>query len=142
MEKPDKRISEFIAEHHVMNIATVENNQPYIAHCYYVFLEEENAFVFTSDKETKHAQQFIKNKNLAAGIALETKTIGKIRGLQITGIVEEAEGHWLSKSKKVYLKAYPFALLHLETMWILHVNFFKLTDNRLGFGTKIYWQAI
>lgn len=140
MNQPDKRIFKFISEHHVLNLATVVDNSPYISHCYYTFIKEENCFVFTSDKKTKHIQQILQNPKVAAGIELETKVIGKIRGLQITGTVEEAKDEWLIKAKNAYLKAYPFALLHLETMWILRVDFYKFTDNRLGFGTKIIWK--
>ena len=141
MEKPDKRIFDFIAEHHVLNLATLRADRPYIAHCFYVFVPEDNFFVFTSDEKTRHAKEMLDNKHVAAGIALETKTVGKIRGLQIEGTVAKAEGDSLSKAKKYYLKAYPYALLHLETMWILRPTFYKLTDNRLGFGKKIIWSA-
>ena len=140
MNPPDPRIFKFIKEHHVLTLATYSNEGPYISHCYYVFLPKENCFVFTSDEKTRHVQQFILNKRVAAGIALETKVVGKIRGLQITGNVEEAKGEWNSKAKIAYLKAYPFALMHLETLWIFRPDFFKLTDNRLGFGTKIIWN--
>lgn len=139
MNEPDKRIVKFIKEHHVLTLATAIENQPYISHCYFVYLSEENVFIFTSDKKTRHINQIEKNQKVAAGIALETKVVGKIRGLQITGKVEEATGDWLSKTKIAYLKKYPFALLHIETMWLLKPDFFKLTDNRLGFGTKIIW---
>jgi uncharacterized protein YhbP (UPF0306 family) len=105
-----------------------------------VYSESENYFVFTSDPETRHGKEMTANKKTAAGIALETKTIGKIRGLQITGTIEKAEGELLKTAKKLYLKAYPYALLHLETMWILRPEFYKLTDNRLGFGKKLTWK--
>jgi uncharacterized protein YhbP (UPF0306 family) len=140
MNAPDKRIYKFIKEHHVMNLATSKNNQPYISHCYYVFLPEENCFIFTSDEKTRHVQHFLENPKVSAGIALETKVVGKIRGLQITGEVEEAKDEWQKKAKSAYLKAFPYALMHLETLWILRPDFYKLTDNRLGFGTKIRWE--
>jgi uncharacterized protein YhbP (UPF0306 family) len=140
MKKPDRKIIDFIDEHHVLTLATTAGEQPYIAHCFFVFMEEENIFVFTSTRETRHGTEMTANNKVAAGIALETKTVGKIRGLQITGIIEMAEGEMLKKAKKAYLKAYPYALLHLETLWILKPEFFKLTDNRLGFGKKIVWK--
>lgn len=140
MNKPDKRIIDFIEEHHVLNLATSIDNQPYIAHCFYVFNPDLNAFIFTSDEKTRHGKEMLRNEQVAAGIPLETKTIGKIQGLQITGVVEKAKGKDISMAKKVYLKSYPYALLHLETMWILYPNFYKLTDNRLGFGKKLIWE--
>ncbi len=137
---PDKRIFKFIKEHHVLTLATSVNNLPYISHCYYVFLPEKNIFIFTSDEKTFHIQNVIVNEHVAAGIALETKVIGKIRGLQITGVLQKALNDDYDMARKVYLKAYPFAALHLESLWILTPDFYKLTDNRLGFGTKILWK--
>ena len=46
----------------------------------------------------------------------------------------------IEAAKNIYLKAFPYALLHLETLWIIEPDFYKLTDNRLGFGKKIIWQ--
>jgi len=142
MNQPDKRIIDFILEHHVLNLATSYKDMPYMAHCFYVFLPDINAFVFTSDKKTRHGVEMLSNKNVAAGIPLETKTIGKIQGLQITGRVEEAKGKDIAMAKKAYLKSYPYAVLSLETMWLLYPDFYKFTDNRLGFGKKLIWQNV
>jgi len=142
MNQPDQRILEFINEHHVLNLASCSDNQPYMAHCFYVYLKKINAFVFTSDEKTRHGQEMLLNAQVAAGIPLETKTIGKIQGLQMTGVVRQAKDKDVSMAKKAYLKAYPYAVLHLETMWILYPDFYKFTDNRLGFGKKLIWGKI
>jgi hypothetical protein len=42
--------------------------------------------------------------------------------------------------KSVYFKRFPYALAMNPTLWKIKVEFFKLTDNRLGFGKKIMWQ--
>jgi uncharacterized protein YhbP (UPF0306 family) len=97
-------------------------------------------FVFTSDKETRHGKEMLENPNVGANIVLETKTIGKIQGLQIMGVAEELQSAELKLGKKAYLKKYPYAVLKLETMWGLKVDFLKLTDNRLGFGKKLIWK--
>lgn len=135
-----QRIIEFIGEHHILSLATSINNQPYCATCFYVYLEEENCFVFTSDLKTRHAKEILENENVAATIALETKTIGKIRGLQILGKCQIAEGDLQSKARKKYLKEFPFAILKMTKLWVLKVDYFKMTDNRLGFGKKLIWS--
>ncbi len=137
----DKKIIEFIDQHHVLTLATTANEQAYVANCFYIFLPEENTFIFTSDPKTRHGNEMLSNSKVAASIVLETKAIGKIQGLQIIGnsiaLTEEAE----KKAKKAYLRIYPYAILKLETMWALKVNFYKLTDNRLGFGKKLIWES-
>ena len=42
--------------------------------------------------------------------------------------------------KKNYFKAFPYALAMNPKLWQIRVDFFKLTDNTLGFGKKIIWQ--
>jgi len=137
---PDQKIYNFISEHHVLSLATSINGQVYLANCFFIFNAENNEFIFTSSVETRHGKEMLENPNIAANIVLETKTIGKIQGLQITGIASKLDGKLEKKAKKQYLLKYPYAILKTETMWSISVDFFKLTDNRLGFGKKIIWH--
>ena len=140
MDNSIEKINSFIGEHHVLTLATAIDNQPYISNCFYIYNKDTNSFVFTSNPETRHGSEMLNNTNVAAGIVLETKAVGKIQGLQITGTVVALEGSESKKAKIAYLKNYPYAILNMETMWELKVDFFKLTDNRLGFGKKLRWE--
>ncbi len=135
---PDK-ISRFIGEHHVLTLATCCNNLPWTANCFYIWLEEEQAFVFTSDDDTRHISDSIKNDFVAGSVVLETRHVGKIQGLQFQGQLEKAKGDMYKTCRKAYLKAYPYAILKKTDLWLLRVRFMKLTDNRMGFGKKLYW---
>jgi len=137
---PENRIVDFFKEHHVLTLATCNMEQPYCANCFYAYLEEENAFVFSSDIDTRHAIEAEGNSKVAASIVLETKTIGKIQGVQIIGEMKVLEGEMLRKANKVYLKAFPYAVLKSTKLWVLEVSFIKMTDNRLGFGKKLIWE--
>ncbi len=136
----EERILEFIKAHHVLTLATAKDNQPYCCNCFYVYHPDNNCFVFSSDEDTKHIQDVRQNAQVGASIVLETKTVGKIQGLQITGTLKEAEGDALKVYKKMYLKQFPYAILKSTKLWVLEVDFLKLTDNRLGFGKKIIWR--
>ncbi|MFO7863166.1 MAG: pyridoxamine 5'-phosphate oxidase family protein [Salinivirgaceae bacterium] len=140
MSNPDKQIVDLIKKHHVLTLATCVDNRPWCASCFYAWLSSENAFVFTTDKSTLHGKQAILNENVAANIYLETKVIGKIRGLQVAGSLEQPTGELLEKVRKRYLKRFPYARLMETTMWILYPTTLKLTDNRLGFGKKLIWE--
>jgi uncharacterized protein YhbP (UPF0306 family) len=135
----DSRIIKFFRKHHVLTIATTVDNEPWCANCFYVYLEEENALVFTTDIDTRHGKEFIKNPNVAGSVVLETMVIGKIRGVQFQGIVSEPEGELLSKAKWSYLKKFPPAALMDTHLWIVRLTLIKMTDNRLGFGKKLLW---
>jgi uncharacterized protein YhbP (UPF0306 family) len=136
----DSKIIHFFRKHHVLTIATTVENEPWCANCFYVYLEEENALVFTTDTETRHGKEFIKNPHVAGSVVLETMVVGKIRGIQFQGIVSEPEGDLLSKAKWAYLKKFPPAVLMDTHLWVVKLTLIKMTDNRLGFGKKIIWK--
>ena len=140
MQKPEKRIVEFIHEHHVLTLATFSENLPWCANCFYVYLEDENCFVFTSDEKTKHVQDVKTNDLVAGSVVLETKTIGKIQGIQFRGRMTIPEENLASIAKKAYLKRFPYAALMKTSLWVVHVGYIKMTDNRLGFGKKLIWE--
>jgi len=140
MEKPDKIILEFLKKHHVLTLATAINNEPWCANCFYSFLKDEMILVFTSDEKTKHIQDALQNHIVAGSIVLETSVVGKIQGIQLTGILTESSGELGSKEQISYLKRFPFAVLSNTKLWMFRIKTVKMTDNRLGFGKKLYWE--
>jgi uncharacterized protein len=136
----DERIIRFFKKHHVLTIATSVNDEPWCANCFYVFIEKENSLVFTTDPETRHGKEFLKNKFIAGAVVLETAVIGKIKGIQFQGIVSEPEGDLSERVKRAYLKRFPVAMLMDTHLWIVELTHIKMTDNRLGFGKKLVWK--
>jgi len=135
----DRRIIKFFRKHHVLTIATSVNDESWCASCFYVYLEEENALIFTTDLKTRHGQEFLKNTKVSGAVALETKIIGKIQGIQFQGIVTEPDGELAGKAQKAYIKRFPVAMLMDTHLWVVTLTHIKFTDNRLGFGKKLLW---
>ncbi len=136
---PDRRITRFFRKHHVLTIATYTGNEPWCANCFYVYLEEENSLVFTSDTSTRHGKEFLENSLVAGSVVLETMIVGKIRGIQFQGVISEPEGELLARAKKAYLLRFPVAALMDTHLWVVKLTYIKMTDNRLGFGKKLIW---
>lgn len=136
----DDKIIRFLRKHHVLTVATSVNNEPWCANCFYVYLQDENALVFTTGTETRHGREFLENKLVAGTVVLETQIIGKIRGIQFQGSVSEPEGELSDKAKTAYLKRFPVAMLMETRLWVVRLTHLKMTDNRLGFGKKIIWR--
>jgi uncharacterized protein YhbP (UPF0306 family) len=132
--KTDEKFTAFINEHHVLNLCTCRDNLSWSSSCFYVF--SENSFVFASDEKTRHMQNIAQNPFVSGTIALETKEVGLIQGLQFKGVVKRASTH----GKKLYFKTYPFARALFPTLWEIEITYAKLTDNRLGFGRKLEWS--
>ncbi len=141
MNLPEKRIVDFIHEHHVLTLATSIENDAWCANCFYVYLDDENCFVFTSDNETKHVQDVKVNHRVAGSVVLETRIVGKIRGIQFRGTMEIPDDRLMSKAKIAYLKKFPFAVLMKTSLWSVKLDYIKMTDNRLGFGKKLIWKT-
>jgi len=140
MAELDKRIVAFIQEHHVLTLATCFEEEAYCSSMFYVFLEEESCFVFTSDKDTRHILDISHNLFVAGSIVLETEMVGRIQGLQFQGMVFEASNDFKKKAKKAYLNRFPYAVLSSTPLWAIEITFAKLTNNKLGFGKKLIWK--
>lgn len=138
MNKLSSKISDFIKDHHVLALASVDaQGESSSCSVFYVFDEEEISFVFASDEKTEHMQNISKNERVSGSIHLETKEIGTIRGIQVKAKVSIAD----AKDKKAYLKAFPYAIVMKDIqVWKMKVHHLKYTDNRLGFGKKEIWE--
>ena len=139
-EELHKRIRSLLRRHHLLSIATVSDRGAWCASCFYAWDEEKNTLVITTDPETRHGAEFRANPAVAGTIALETKRVGCIRGVQFTGIVSEPEGDDLRRARRIYLKRFPYALVADLHLWVISPDHIKLTDNRLGFGHKEIWN--
>jgi len=87
MPEMSPRITRFLRQHHVLTLCTTSDQGSWCAHVFYAWMPEENALVFTSGPETRHAREMLANPRVSGGIVLETKVVGRIGGVQVTGEV-------------------------------------------------------
>ena len=133
----DKRIADFIGRHHILTLATSVEGEPYCAACFYAYDKERNLFIFTSDTTTRHGKEMEENANVALSIALETRVVGRIQGLQIVGKAQRGD----SKAQATYIKRFPYTAVVPLSLWMVAPTMMKLTDNTLGFGKKLIWES-
>ena len=136
----DQQIILFLNEHHLLTLATSQNNKPYCCNLFYVYDQVSNQLIFSTETKTKHAQDFITNTNVAGSVALETKNVSKIQGVQLLGTIQELKGERLKIAKEQYIKAFSYAASMDLHLWVMPLNFIKMTHNKLGFGKKLIWQ--
>lgn len=137
----DARIVRFLGRHHVLTLATVSDKEPHCCTLFYVYEPERNRFVVTSSQDTLHVRQVSENPRVAGAVALESKVIGKLQGIQLRGSMNRPAGDELASARKAYLMRFPFAALMDIELWVIEPDYLKLTDNRLGFGKKLIWEA-
>lgn len=136
----DKRISSFLSSQTNFTIAVSENNKPYCANCFYVYDAERNRLVFKSKPETLHISIALVNGQVAGTITPDVLDKTRIQGIQFTGVLfsSSARDHYAAKA--AYYTRYPFALTVPGDLWVIELHTLKLTDNTLGFGTKLNWK--
>ena len=130
----DKKVENFLKKHHILTLSVCCENEIWSATCFYAFDVNRISLLIACDKNTKHMQMALKNPNVSVCIALETKIIGKIQGLQINGKISETQ------NKDCYFKTFPYTKILNPTIFEIKINFLEFTDNNLGFGKKIIWE--
>ncbi|WP_281529676.1 hypothetical protein [Campylobacter hominis] len=132
MENFDK----FLKKMKLLSLSVCENNTPYAFSAFYAYDEKSKFFAIASDSKTRHIQISIKNPKVSGTVALDTRIIGKIKGVQFNGILSPAD----ETAKKIYFKKFPFALAMKPEIFKIHIVWLKFTDNSIGFGRKFLWQ--
>jgi uncharacterized protein YhbP (UPF0306 family) len=133
----DERFAKFIKRHHVLTLATIDGEgMPYVANCFFAYDKERNLFIFTSDTSTKHGAHMTENTNVALSVVLETRVVGRVQGLQVTGTATRGD----DQAQRTYIKRFPYAAVAPLTLWMVSPKMMKLTDNTLGFGKKLIWE--
>lgn len=133
----DKRIIDFIKEHHVLTIAVSDGDDLWCANAFYALHEEDHSLIITSEESTRHIKIALRDGRATGSIVLETETIGLIRGLQWKGTISKGDNKLTSPHRQTYLKRFPYAILSGADLWVIKFEELKYTDNRLGFGKKL-----
>ncbi|MDP3291717.1 MAG: hypothetical protein Q8M43_06770 [Sulfuricurvum sp.] len=131
----DKKIISFIQNHHLLSLATM-GERLWCCSMFYAYDAETISFIVASDETTEHMNNVSGCSSVAGTVAFETKTVGKIQGIQFSGVMAQAE----IKGYDLYFKAFPYARIMNPTLWEIRLDEVKMTDNTLGFGKKVIWK--
>ena len=141
MNPVQPEILRFIAKHRLLTLATTYNDEPWCAHCFYAYFPEHNVFVLHSDSHTLHIEQVSHNCYVAGSVVLESWLVGRLRGLQLQGVVMPVAPALQKLAEQRYKQRFQVARLMNLKLWQLDVTLLKYTDNRLGFGKKLLWRS-
>lgn len=132
----DKKIISFIQNHHLLSLAT-QGERLWCCSLFYAYDAKNSLFVVVSDPETEHMHNVAHDPFVAGTVALETKTVGKIQGIQFIGEMNRCGA---SAEKELYFRAFPYARVMNPILWTIRLDEIKMTDNTLGFGKKLSWK--
>lgn len=136
----DKRILKYIGLNKVFTLATSIDNTPYCANCFYAHDEETDTLIFLSDNSTRHIKEAIENKTVAGTIQNGVTIVSEIKGVQFRGEMIDITEKEQQEFYSIYYKRFPFAKGKPSPIWVVKLNWIKMTDNSLGFGTKLIWE--
>ena len=136
MDRTIEAIESFLDDHHLLTLAT-SGERLWCCSMFYAYLPDELAFIVASDPKTEHMHNVAKNASVAGTVALETKIVGKIRGIQFAGTMAKAE---TAEARDRYFGRFPYARAMNPTLWTIRLDEIKMTDNTLGFGKKLMWK--
>lgn len=142
-----ERILAFLANHHVLSLATVGEDGPRATNLFYAC--DDLALVWVSADDARHSRDVDTDPRVAVTIAPDCEDFTVIRGLQINGtahrVIDPAER---SRLRRLIERRYPF-LQRLDdapaklreayagvSVYRLEPSRIVLIDNTKGFGHK------
>jgi uncharacterized protein YhbP (UPF0306 family) len=98
---------ELIDEQSTMTLATAKEDIAWAAPVYYVFFK--SCFYFFSDPDSRHIREALRSGQASSAIHAPASTWQEIRGIQMSGVVEDVSTHVESwGAVRAYLKKFPF----------------------------------
>lgn len=141
MQSVPEAIRDFLQQHQVLSMAVCHDDVPWSASAFFAYDDAQQRLLFLSSLDTRHGQMLSSNKKVAGTIAAQFVDIDQIHGLQFHGIAQmlqqPAEN---APALQLYYQRFPQARGMNAPIWEISLQHLKLTDNRLGFGTKIQWH--
>ncbi len=139
----DRRIKRFLRAHKVMTLGVVLDGGSWSAPLFYAFDEECGRLVFTSSSSSAHICGALTNPCVSVSIVGRSRTVARLRGAQIVGELNGCSqlSADYAECRKIFLRRFPFAARTLDDLWYIDIASIKYTDNRLGFGKKLYYNS-
>jgi uncharacterized protein YhbP (UPF0306 family) len=135
-----KKVLAFIQSQTVITLCVCDNNIPYTAMCYYVYLPEENIIVFKSKPDTNHMNVALKNSLVAGAVRQDKLLSTNVVGVQLTGMLLSNNNNLLSIATRKYYMKYPFAVAISGDIWMIRPDAIKYTENKMGIMGKEEYQ--
>ncbi len=127
----------YLKKQHVLSVCASAEGELWCANCFYLFDEKRMAFWLMSDTQTRHGELMLRNARVAGTINGQPKRVALLRGVQYQGNIHLSDD---AQALTAYQRRFPVAKKVVAPLWQLKISELKMTDNTLGFGSKIIWQ--
>ncbi len=165
--RPDEQIIKFLKKRHILSLCVscdaklldldelafknaglcapnpAQNIITHTNSCFYAYCEDLNALIIASSPRSAHIQIALQNPKICLNIALDTKIIGYIQGIQARADFFALSSLNQNSQKlcvRAYFVRYPYAISLNPTLYILKLTWLKYTNNALK--NKLIWQNL
>lgn len=138
MPLPDS-MAEFMADHHVVSVATLDDEGVWCASCFYAFDPHAARLIILSGAETRHGAAMLARSAVSGTISGQPRHLRDIRGVQFSARAERLESVARHEALRLYTLRHPLAKLKTTDVWALSLDRVKFTDNHRLFGHKTHW---
>lgn len=140
MHRLPDNIIHFIERHHVVSLATLDEQGLWCANCFYSFDSDNAGLIILSNTTTRHGKAMQAMPAISGTIAAQPESILDIQGIQFTARASLLQGQSAKQALQRYYTRHPLARLKKAEIWSLEFDSIKFTDNALRFGHKTRWQ--
>lgn len=130
-----EKFSEFLNEMHLLSYAVLRDGLPYASSAFYAYDEKNIRLIVAGSEKSSHIKAALLHSAVSGTIALDTRIVGRIRGIQFQGEIFRGG----EEDIKIYLKKFPYAKILSPEIFKIEISWMKFTDNTLGFGKKLEW---
>jgi uncharacterized protein YhbP (UPF0306 family) len=143
-------VARYLAQHHVMTLATQGPDGPWASAVFYA--PHGDALVFLSSPSTRHGRNLAADARCSAAIHSDVDDWQLIRGIQLEGRVDGLDGDERERAIEHYAQKFPFVRPAVAAPAVLQalarVRWYRLRierlhfiDNRRGFGQRQTFEA-
>lgn len=100
-------LAAYLANHHVMTLATQGSNGPWAAAVFYAWVD--GALIFLSSPKSRHGANLAQDGRCAATIQEDYSDWQQIKGVQLEGRVELLHGDAAARARAAYAEKFPIA---------------------------------
>ncbi len=134
-----KSIVAYLKKQHVLTLCVGDAQSLWCANCFYALDEAGMSLYMLTDHGTRHGALLARYPHVAGTISDQTITVSLIKGAQYSGEMRVLSGVQADEARKLYISRFPLAKMAATPVWRLRLDEVKLTNNTLGFGTKLNW---
>jgi uncharacterized protein YhbP (UPF0306 family) len=141
MESILQHINHFASAQTVANVCCHDDRGAlHCFSCYFVYDAEHQCLHFKTSDDTLHMQLLLKHPHVAGTILPDKLNKLKVQGIQFSGVLTDLTESEDRQAGKQYYAKYPLAMAMDGKLRTIRINWIKMTDNTLGFGTKLVWD--